>query len=200
MEQSTISLPIGSATLLVQAEDAARIILDSIMKPQTPAIFTSKTVPGIGQHWDEQGGIYVGKARGIAIPDYHLVVASGDAGFVEDIAWGGAEEDEPDAQCQWDGLANTRALVKSGHSHPAAEWAAGLVICGFADWYLPSRRESALCYAMAPEAFPQGGYHWTSTQHSPNYAWTQFFDAGHQYNYRKGLELRARAVRRVLIA
>jgi hypothetical protein len=198
MEQGTISLPIGSATLLVQAEDAARIIIDSIMKPQAPAILTSKTVPGIGQHWDEQGGIYAGRARGIAIPDYHLIVASGDDGFVEDIKWGGYEEDEPDAKCQWNGLANTHALVKSAHSHPAAEWAAGLVICGFADWYLPSRREAALCYAMVPEAFPQGGYHWTSTQYSPYSAWGQHFNDGGQDGIRKGIELRARAVRRLL--
>jgi hypothetical protein len=197
MEQGTISLPIGSATLLVQAEDAARIIIDSIMKPQAPAIFTSKTVPGIGQHWDEQGGIYVGKARGIDIPDYHLIVASGDDGFVEDVKWGGYEEDEAGGQCQWDGLANTHALVKSAHSHPAAEWAAGLVICGFADWYLPSRRESALCYAMAPEAFPQAGWHWTSTQYSPGYAWDQYFVGGNQDGSHKGTELRARAVRRI---
>ncbi|PXX49408.1 DUF1566 domain-containing protein [Aquitalea magnusonii] len=197
MEQSTISIPVGSATLLVQAEDAARIIIDSIMKPQAPAIFTSKTVPDIGQHWDEQGGIYAGKARGISIPDYHLVIASGDGGFVEDIQWGGYEEDEPEAKCQWDGLANTHSLVKSKHSHPAAEWAAGLVICGFADWYLPSRRESALCYAMAPEAFPQAGWHWTSTQYSPGVAWVQGFNGGTQGGYHKGVELRARAVRRI---
>ena len=196
MEQSTISIPVGSATLLVQAEDAARIIIDSIMKPQAPAIFTSKTVPGIGQHWDEQGGIYLGKARGISIPDYHLIVAASDDGFVEEIQWGSHGEDETEAQCQWDGLANTHALVKSANSHPAAEWADGLVICGFADWYLPSRREAALCYAMAPEAFPQGGYHWTSTQYSPGNAWGQFFIGGYQLNGRKDNELRARAVRR----
>jgi hypothetical protein len=42
-------------------------------------------------------------------------------------------------------------------------------------------------------------WHWASTQYSPTYAWTQDFTDGGQYDGHKDGELRARAVRRVLI-
>ena len=42
-------------------------------------------------------------------------------------------------------------------------------------------------------------WHWASTQYSPGTAWTQFFTVGGQLYDLKDLELRARAVRRILI-
>lgn len=194
-QQATISLPLGKATLTVPAEEAARIPIDSFVQTKAPTI-EPKQPPRIGEYWPGQGGVYAGLMRGTdGQPDYHLIVAADDDGFADEIVWGGHGQDEPAAKSEWDGQANTLALVSSEHDHPAAEWAVGLVIDGHADWYLPARREAALCYATVPELFEKA-WHWTSTQCSPGYAWGQYFGDGFQGNYRKGLELRARAVRR----
>ena len=52
----------------------------------------------------------------------------------------------------------------------------------------------------ADEAFAENWY-WSSTQHASvsDYAWSQSFDNGHQYNLYKSSELRARAVRRLIL-
>lgn len=193
MQQATISLPLGKATLTVPAEDAARILIEQFTRPSS---MSAVKPPKIGELWPEQGGIYAGLMRGQSgQPDYHLIVADTEAGFVKEITWGGYEKDEPNAKSEWDGKANTLALARSDTVHPAAEWAAGLEIAGHADWYLPARRETALCYANVPELFEKAWY-WTSTQYSPNGAWGQGFGVGNQSYYHKGSELRARAVRR----
>jgi hypothetical protein len=131
-------------------------------------------------------------------PDYHLIVASGAEGFIKEIAWGCQGQDEPGAKSEWDGWGNTRALVESEHDHPAAEWVVGLEVDGHTDWYLPSRREAALCYAATPELFDKD-WHWASTQYSPDYAWGQDFNDGYQNHYHKTYVLRARAVRRTSV-
>ncbi|BAK75426.1 hypothetical protein NH8B_0591 [Pseudogulbenkiania sp. NH8B] len=195
MQQATISLPLGKATLTVPAEEATRILIDSFVQAKVPIPAVQKT-PRIGEYWPGQGGVYAGLMRGEnGGPDYHLIVARGDEGFAKEIAWGGYEQDEPAAKSEWDGLANTQALAGSGRDHPAAEWAAGLEIDGHGDWYLPARREAALCYANVSELFEKA-WHWTSTQYSPDYAWYQDFDDGGQYGGRKVIQTRARAVRR----
>ncbi|MBM2883961.1 DUF1566 domain-containing protein [Chromobacterium phragmitis] len=193
MQQATINLPLGKATLIVPAEDAARILIEQFTQSsRKPAA----SLPKIGEYWPGQGGVYVGLMRGHdGQPDYHLIAAPGEAGFVKEITWGGYEKDEPDAKSEWDGKANTLALARSSIDHPAAEWAAGLEIDGHADWYLPARRESVLCYANTPELFEKAWY-WTSTQCSPGGAWLQGFGDGGQDTCHKNDELRARAVRR----
>jgi hypothetical protein len=198
MQQATISLPLGKATLTVPAEEAARILIDSFTQAKAPAIEPAQP-PRIGEHWPEQGGVYAGLMRGAdGQPDYHLIVAAGDDGFTEEIAWGGHGQDAPGAKSEWDGQANTLALASAEHDHPAAEWAAGLDIDGHNDWYLPARREAALCYATVPELFEKA-WHWTSTQYSPFNAWLQTFNDGSQDTNHKNLELRARAVRRTSV-
>ena len=52
--------------------------------------------------------------------------------------------------------------------------------------------------AGGPEAFEPTLY-WTSTQYSSHRAWGQHFGGGVQYRYDESYELRARAVRRLLI-
>lgn len=198
MQQATISLPLGKATLTVPAEEAARILIDSFAQAKAP-IIEPKQPPRIGEYWPSQGGVYAGLMRGAdGQPDYHLIVAAGDDGFTEEITWGGHGQDESGAKSEWDGQANTLALARSGHEHHAAEWAVGLEIDGHADWYLPARREAALCYATVPELFEKA-WHWTSTQASPDDAWIQYFDVGTQYDGLKDYLLRARAVRRALV-
>ncbi|MBP4048992.1 DUF1566 domain-containing protein [Chromobacterium violaceum] len=59
----------------------------------------------------------------------------------------------------------------------------------------------------AVSAFQEGSeeaftavWYWASTQYSPYGAWFQDFDDGYQYHHLKDYELRARAVRRILIS
>ena len=65
---------------------------------------------------------------------------------------------------------------------------------------LPTRKEQALLFANAAEAFEQR-YYWSSEVHAggADCAWVQYFGDGYQYLVRKDLEYRARAVRRVAI-
>ncbi|WP_225548160.1 DUF1566 domain-containing protein [Chromobacterium violaceum] len=197
MQQTTISLPLGTAMLHAPADEAARVLIEHFTQPASkPAV----ALPRIGEFWPGQGGVYAGLMRGQnGQPDYHLIVAAGEAGFVREITWGGYDHDESAAKNEWDGKANTLALASSDIDHPAAEWAAGLEIDGHADWYLPARREASLCFANVPELFEKQ-WHWTSTQCSPYSAWSQDFDDGCQYYHRKYGELRARAVRKILIS
>jgi len=65
---------------------------------------------------------------------------------------------------------------------------------------LPNRREQALLYANLKEEFEEAWY-WSSEQHASysSYAWCQDFDNGLQYGNGTNHELRARAVRRLII-
>ena len=65
---------------------------------------------------------------------------------------------------------------------------------------LPTRREQSLLFANCKDLFDQRAY-WSSEQHSadPVYAWFQTFYVGSQGSYPKSDELRARAVRRLII-
>lgn len=177
----------------------AMLVLTSADHSQEENTALASSIPAIGQAWPSQGGVYVGMVRGEnGNPDYHLVVATAAAGSVEKIKWGGYEQDEPGAASQYDGQTNTEALINFEHTHPAAQWAAELDIDGHADWYLPARRELALCYANVPELFEKSRWYWSSTQCSPDDAWVQDFDGGDQYYDPKDYEYRARAVRRVV--
>ncbi|BBH11774.1 DUF1566 domain-containing protein [Chromobacterium haemolyticum] len=196
MKQATINLPLGNATLSVPAEEAARILIEKFL--HEPAARSDSKLPRIGEAWPGQGGIYAGLMRAEHdAPDYHLVVPTDPASNVQEIAWGGYDHDEPDAKSDFDGLANTLALCESERDHPAAKWAAGLVIDGHADFYLPARRELSLCYANVPELFDKE-WHWSSTQSSRDTAYGQTFTNGTQYGYGKDSILRARAVRRLV--
>lgn len=157
------------------------------------------TPPAIGQPWPGQGGIYAGIMRGEnGAPDYHLIVSPRELGDFDEVTWGGYGEDESKAASDWDGSANTDALLESGVAHEAVDEIAGLTIDGHTDYYLPSRREAALCYALVPEQFIRTWY-WTSTQCSPYFAWCQLFDDGTQSYDRKDTGYRVRAVRRHLV-
>lgn len=154
--------------------------------------------PSIGQPWPGQGGIYAGLMRGEnGTPDYHLIVPTSPTAAVDVIPWGSHGKSEDGAISDADGLANTRALVDSKHSHPAAEWAACLEVDEHRDFYLPARRELRLCWVNVPELFPEG-WHWSSTQYSPHFAWLQVFGGGDQSLVHEDIEFRARAVRRIL--
>ena len=63
---------------------------------------------------------------------------------------------------------------------------------------LPNRVEQALLYATAREEFERD-YYWSNTESGSGYAWCQGFSYGYQTNVDKSAELRARAVRRLVI-
>lgn len=65
---------------------------------------------------------------------------------------------------------------------------------------LPTRREQALLYANLKDQF-ESAWYWSSEAHESDsgYAWYQYFNIGIQSSYRKSGELRARAVRRLVI-
>jgi hypothetical protein len=157
--------------------------------------------PRVGESFE--GGIYVGVARGEpGKPDYLLIVANAPDGNNAGVTWGPRDAEQKGALSEFDGLANTQALEREYRrgAHPAAEWAAGLTLSGLSDWYLPARRELALCYANVPEVFEKV-WHWSSTQSAGNAgcAWGQGFGNGNQSYGRKSDTYRARAVRRILI-
>ncbi|WP_192985678.1 DUF1566 domain-containing protein [Pseudomonas sp. EggHat1] len=198
-----ITVEVGTTKLQTPSPALARRVLEAATGLDQVPLFdlpniTSLTPPAIGQYWQGQGGFYAGLMRGQdGQPDYHLVVSAADAGEVKAITWGGKGESESGAESDWDGQANTSALLNSGISHPAAEWVGNTVIEEHRDFYLPSRRELRLCWVNVPEQFAKEWY-WSSTQSSPDLAWTQYFVGGGQLSVRKDNELRARAVRRVL--
>lgn len=166
----------------------------AIPKAATPS---RATPPKIGERWTEQGGIYAGVMRGFdGHPDYHLIVADGEA---HDIRWGPRGHAVAGADSDHDGLANTLALFKSDQTHPAAEWAYNAHTDAHRDHYLPSRRELRLCWANVPELFDKDVYYWSSTQYSAYGAWLQGFSYGNQYGDYKDYGGRARAVRRLIL-
>ena len=76
----------------------------------------------------------------------------------------------------------------------AKEWAASI------GGELPTRREQSLLFANLKEQF-EGTWYWSSEQSASNSyaAWYQTFDGGIQHYGHKGNELRARAVRRLIL-
>jgi hypothetical protein len=165
-------------------------------------IATASKPPRIGQPWPEQGGLYTGIMRGEnGQPDYHLITPTAPEASIKNIIWAESYANQVGAQSHVDGLANTRFLCASAISHPAAQWTAGLIIDGHADFYLPARHEARLMYINLPDQFETDDWYWTSTQLAavPDYAWVQSFFSGNQTNLLKSGEYRARAVRRILI-
>jgi hypothetical protein len=194
--KDAVTVELGDATLSIPTESLVNAWLKQTLgrQPVAPAI-----PPRIGAEWPGEGGIYAGVIRGDAgRPDYHLIVPTCDAAKADDMVFGSAA-DVPAAASEYDGRANTLALVNAGGAN-AAEWAHGLTIGPHSDFYLPARRELALMYANVPELFEKAWY-WSSTQHAsiPTYAWFQNFGNGYQDTNRKSYAGRARAVRRLAI-
>ncbi len=171
----------------------------SIEVAADPVAYRTLRLPAFGTPLPHLGGTFWALMRakpGSGQDDYALIVPHGPE-FERTGTWGGYDKDEPKAACQWDGQANTRALVASKTKHPTAQFCAGLDAGGFTDWYLPSLRELKALFAMGCDAFSTDGYYWSSTQYSRITAFTQGFDDGWPGDLDKSWEGgRARAVRR----
>ena len=146
----------------------------------------------VGAAWPDLPGYrYAGIMRGEAgQPDYHLAVLTGPAAAKLKGQWGEWGKTVSGADHRRDGLANTQALAAAGSALAKKILAAGA--------YIASQAEAQLVSANLYEQLPKG-WHWTSTQTSPGYAWVQGFEYGSSSVHRKGNELRAVAVRRFVL-
>lgn len=149
--------------------------------------------PAVGEYWEGQGGIYVGAMPGLDGKRQYLLIASTEEGV--GLQWGGYGNSVDGASSYHDGAANTKAILAAEDDHPAARWASEYSADGHTDFYLPAQRELSLCYAAIAEKFEKA-WHWSSTQYSAHYAWSQYFADGSQYGALKYGTGRARAVRR----
>ena len=194
----TIQIALGDAILTIPAVSLVTAWIAQTLAPAAP-VAAALTPPRIGTEWPGEGGIYAGIIRGAAgRPDYHLIVPTADDAAVEEVKFG-RDTDVPSATSDYDGRANTIALVNAG-GFPAAEWAHSLAIGPHSDFYLPARHELRLMWLNVPELFEKA-WHWSSTQYAayPYDAWGQDFDDGGQGNFHKSYAGRARAVRRLTI-
>lgn len=124
-------------------------------------------LPEIGKAWPEQGGIYAG------------------------------------AQIGRDGGPDYFLIVGPEHESllnwkDAREWAAGIVAEGHRDFSLPFRDEQLALFDRVRDLFKLTWY-WSCEQHvsHSHHAWYLYFLNGYQDDCDKGIQGRARAVRRV---
>ncbi len=156
------------------------------------------SLPPVGTHWLEQGGVFAGIGRGQdGAPDYALIVAVDPRGRFEDREWGSYRQDVAGAGSLHDGPGNTRAMAEAGSA--LAKDILSLDVGGHTDWHLPSQGDMHLACANVRDQFEKGDWYWTSTQYSPRIAWVQVFEYGDSRIYDKGNEFRAVAVRRFVL-
>jgi hypothetical protein len=102
------------------------------------------------------GGFFAGYISHTAdgSPTHALIVApraDGATGtgytLTTNLRWKTTQTTTADTTSNFDGAANTAAMVTAGIAdHPAANFCVGLSIGGFTDWYLPSRYELDVAY------------------------------------------------------
>jgi len=104
------------------------------------------------------GGYFAGlishTANGVAT--HALIVAPAETGasgtgytITAMRAWKTTQTTTAGATSEFDGAANTAAMVAAGIAdHPAAEFCVGLTIDGLSDWYLPARLELDIAYEL----------------------------------------------------
>jgi hypothetical protein len=102
------------------------------------------------------------------------------------------------------GLKNTAIIIANQGAVDGSEFAA--TVCNeysvtvdgvtYGDWYLPSKHELDLLYLQKTVV---GGfainYYWSSTENDNDFAWSQFFFNGLQYNLNKANTFSVRAIR-----
>ena len=118
---------------------------------------TQKTIDGtltLGQAFG--GGYFAGYISHTADgnPTHALIVAPRATGatgtgytLTTSLAWKTANTSTANTTSDFDGVANTAAMVTAGiAAHPAANFCKNLSIGGFTDWYLPARYELDIAY------------------------------------------------------
>lgn len=89
-----------------------------------------------------EGGFFAGVIN-INGQLFGIAVAPKAEGEKEPTTWGKLDQHIEAASC-YDGAANTAAMAEAGSE--LAQWALGLNINGYSDWYIPSRDELELIY------------------------------------------------------
>jgi hypothetical protein len=89
------------------------------------------------------GGFYAGRIR-IADQLYAIIAAPKAEGEHKPAIWIPGNKAVHGARSYNDGLANTTAMADAGSK--LAQWALGLRIAGFGDWYIPSQDELEVMY------------------------------------------------------
>lgn len=187
-----ISVPFHGATIVVPKGAAVEAWLDKVLQRASKV---DSRAPRIGERWPGQGGFNGGVARDADGNQYWLIVSPSDVGAFSDVQWGGRGLDASEAQSEFDGRMNTKALLALNNTFPAASQCAAVTCEGHTDYYLPAKRELAVLFANVRELFE--GWHWSSTQYSAYYAWSQDFSDGTQDGANESYTGRARAVRRL---
>jgi hypothetical protein len=103
-----------------------------------------------------EGGFFAGLISHTADsnPTHALIVAPRATGATgqnypvnTNLQWKTATTITADTTSEFDGAANTAAMVTAGiANHPAAQFCVNLSIGGFTDWYLPARLELDIAY------------------------------------------------------
>jgi len=163
---------------------------------QTLGQVMASPIPLIGALWKEQGG-YLGAILPDAASGRNraIIVADKEHEFTATFGPTNVSLDTSDM----DGATNTKLMVESSHTFPAAEKCAALTINGFSDWFLGARREMRALQAASKELFDLDPWYWTSTQSSAYGAYVQDFSDGIQFYDDKYYERPVRPVRSFLI-
>lgn len=150
--------------------------------------------PRIGQAEPALGDIYAGVIRNPKTGAQYRLFMHPQA--LPKCPWGELGEQIEGADCYWDGLANTRAMCASGKCPEI--FAALDALPNAQHYYIPSQAEQALLGANLRDMLAPV-WHWTSTQHSPEFACYQYCVDGEQSIDTKDTPLAVRAVRRLPI-
>ena len=160
---------------------------------------SSRRAPVPFAHAVELGGVDTGL---FLPPDgsqpYRLIVALLPEAHLEPTRWGPYGLDVG-ADSDWDGLANTNAILRIDPSNAIAQQFRNIEIDGHRDFYWASKRETDHIYQTMGNLvrqFLSNGVAWTSTQYSADNAWNQYFGGGTTDGWTKGCRAGALAVRR----
>jgi hypothetical protein len=83
------------------------------------------------------------------------------------LAWKTANTTTADTTSDFDGAANTAAMVTAGIAvHPAGEFCVNLNIGGFTDWYLPARWELDIAYFNLKPSTTDNNTSWGTNDYS----------------------------------
>jgi hypothetical protein len=156
--------------------------------------FTTTSAPALAIGMSYAGGIIFDLDSS---GQHGLVCAPSDQGA---YPWGCYGTDIPNTStAMGTGATSTANIVAGCPQRPiAASVCADLVLNGYSDWYLPSIGEVQLMYSrlhLQGLGGFGGGWYWSSSQASPNYALLMYFNDGDVYINYKNNNLQVRAVR-----
>jgi hypothetical protein len=122
------------------------------------------------------GGFFAGYISHTAdgSPTHGLIVAPRATGatgtgytLTTNLAWKTTNSDTAGTASDFDGAANTAAMVTAGIAdHPAAEFCVNLSIGGYTDWYLPARYEMDIAYFNLKPSTDANNTDWGSNIYS----------------------------------